>query len=117
MCESIWAKADHAVLNPHGQVFIPLLTLGIGSVGNPTDFVALLDMNKGIKIQATNRKDFSFVREGLEIFAAEKNHFIVLGFLNLLSIHSFESECFTFISLTSDSVRLIFSYCALTQGP
>lgn len=81
MCESIWAKADHAVLNPHGQVFIPLLTLVIGSVGNPMNFVVLLDMNKGIKIQATNRKDFSFVREGLEICAAEKTTALCWDFL------------------------------------
>lgn len=45
------------------------------------DFMALLDMNKGIKIQATNRKDFSFVREGLEICAAKKAAALCLGFL------------------------------------
>ena len=48
---------------------------------NPMDFVALLDRNKGIKIQATNRKDFSFVGEGLEICAAKKGTALYLSFL------------------------------------
>ena len=81
MCESICAKADHAVLNPPGQVLIPLLTLSIVFVCNPMDFVALLNMNNGIKIQAANRKDFSFVGEGLEICAAEKGTALCWGFL------------------------------------
>lgn len=50
MCESIGAKADRAVLNPPGHVLVPLLTLGIVFMCNPMDFVALLNMNKGIKI-------------------------------------------------------------------
>lgn len=72
MREPICATSDHAVINPLGQVLIPLLTLGIVFVCNPMDFMALLDMNKGIKIHATKRKDFSLVGEGLQIWAAEK---------------------------------------------
>lgn len=108
MYDSICTKADHAVLNPPCQVLIPLLTLGIVFMCNPMDFVALFNMNNGIKIQATSRKDFSFDREGLEI-CYKKRHCIVFGFINLLSVHSFKSECFTFISLTSCSIRLLFS--------
>lgn len=81
MCESICAKMDHAVLDPPGQVLIPLLTLGIVFMCNPVNFMALLDRNKGIKIQDTNRKDFSFVREGLEICAAKKGTALCWGFL------------------------------------
>lgn len=72
MREPICATSDRAVLSPLGQVLIPLLTLGIVFVCNPMDFMALLNMNKGIKIHATNRKDFSLVGEGIEICAAEK---------------------------------------------
>lgn len=81
MCESICAKMDHAVLDPPRQVLIPLLTLSIVFMCNPMDFMALLDRNKGIKIQDTNRKDFSFVREGLEICPAKKGTALCWGFL------------------------------------
>jgi len=50
-------------------------------VCNPMDFVALSDMNKGIKIQATNRKGLSFVGEGLEISAAKKGTALCWGLL------------------------------------
>lgn len=81
MCESICTKADHVVLSLPSQFLIPSLTLGIVFVCSPIDFVALLDMNKGIKTQATNRKDFSFVGEGLEICAAKKGTVLCWGFL------------------------------------
>lgn len=48
---------------------------------NPMDFMALLNINTGIKIQATKGKDFFFGEE-LEISAAlKKALYCVSGFL------------------------------------
>lgn len=56
--------ADPVVLNPPGQVSIPLVTFGIVIVCNPMDFVALLNMNKGIKIQSQTGRIFLLSGKG-----------------------------------------------------
>lgn len=56
--------ADPVVWNPPGQVSIPLVTFGIVIVCNPMDFVALLNMNKGIKIQSQTGRIFLLSGKG-----------------------------------------------------